>query len=153
MGQESSGGGGKKVMNTEKEKNTLDFVERLVELLNAQGYYTTVVSPMLVDGNSIAVMVMPSNDYDHYYDGSYRQGFQFQVVAKHTQQMLAYDTVVQAGEFLKNVGDIPSHNGSYKFEKMMISTDPNVIGKTEKQQFIWGAQFRADLYIKNQRSG
>lgn len=125
---------------------TMDFLERLVELLNEQDYYATVVSPILVDGNSIAVVVMPSNDYDHYFDGSYRQGYAFQVMTKHTDQLTAYYTLVNITNLLETIEDIPSQNGSYEFENIKITTDPNVIGKDDKY-YIYAAQFSAALFI------
>jgi len=126
---------------------TMDFLERLVEFLNRQNYYATVVSPILVDGNSIAIMVMPSNDYEHYFDGSYRQGYAFQIMTKHTDQLTAYHTIIDIANLLENIDDIPSQNGSYEFENIKITTDPNVIGKDDKY-YIYAAQFSADLFIK-----
>ena len=124
-----------------------DFLERLVGLLDNQNYYATVVSPMLVDGNSIAVFVMPANDYDHYYDGSYRQNYAFQVMTKHTNQLVAYHTLLQVSNLLKSIPDIKSENGSYDFEGIKITTDPNVVGKDDKY-YIYAAQFSAGLFIK-----
>ena len=126
----------------------MDFLERLViDVLDKQGYYATVVSPMLTDGNSIAVMVMPANDYDHYYDGSYRQNFAFQVMTKHENQLTAYHTLLDIASLLKNIEDIPSANGTYEFEGIDITTDPNIITKDDKY-YIFAAQFSAALFIK-----
>lgn len=126
---------------------TLDFLERLVGTLNNQNYYSLVVSPILVDGNSIAVMTTPSNDYDHYYDGSYRQRYAFQVMTKHTSQMTAYQTLLNITNLLRDIMDIPSANDTYEFEGIKIKTDPNVLMKDDKY-YYFSAQFTADLYIK-----
>ncbi|GGE47641.1 hypothetical protein GCM10011391_28030 [Pullulanibacillus camelliae] len=127
----------------------IDFLERLViDVLDKQGYYATVVSPTLVDGNSIAVMPMPANDYEHYYDGSYRQSYAFQVLAKHEQQLTAYHTLLDVARLLKDIDDIPSVNESYTLEGdgITITTDPNLVSKDE-QYYIFAAQFSAALFI------
>lgn len=127
---------------------TMDFLERLVELLDSQGYYATVVSPILTDKNSISVMTMPGNDYQYYYDGSYRQGYDFQVMTKHTGQLTAYHTLLTISQFLQTVPDIKSESDSYNYEGLAITTSPNVIGKDEKY-YIYAAQFKAALFIPN----
>ena len=119
----------------------------MIDVLDTQGYFATVVSPTLTDGNSIAVMTMPSSDYDHYMDGSYRQRYAFQVMAKHYYQLKAYYTGVEISELLRNKEDIPSKNKSYEFEGIEITTDPNLITRDE-QYYIFGAQFSASLFIK-----
>ena len=126
----------------------IDFLERLViDVLDKQGYYATVVSPMLASGNSIAVMPMPASDYDYYYDGSYRQNYAFQVLTKHEQQLTAYHTLLDIARLLKDIDDIPSANGSYEFENgIEITTDPNIISRDE-QYYIFAAQFSAALFI------
>ncbi|WP_078379158.1 hypothetical protein [Sutcliffiella halmapala] len=126
----------------------MDFLENLVNTLDSQGYYAKVVSPVLASGNSIAVMTMPSNDYDHYFDGSYRQGFAFQVLTKHEHQLTAYHALLSITNFLKKVPDIASNNGSYQFEEMKISTSPNGLGKDDKHH-LFAAQFSAALFIEN----
>lgn len=126
---------------------TIDFLERLVELLDSQGYYSQVVSPILIDGNSIAVMTMPNNDYQHYFDGSYRQGYAFQVTTKHENQLEGYQTLLSITSLLESVPDIPSDNGSYQYEGITITTSPNVIARDDKY-YIHAAQFSAGLYIE-----
>lgn len=126
----------------------MDFLEVLLDdLLNKQGYYAHVVSPMTGNGNSIAVMVMPNNDYTHYYDGSYRQGFAFQVITKHKEQMMAYHTANEISKLLQNVPNIPSRNNSYIYEGIKITTATNGMGQSEGYSFF-GTQFSADLYVK-----
>ncbi|WP_017728496.1 phage tail terminator protein [Halalkalibacterium ligniniphilum] len=127
---------------------TMDFLERLVlDVLDKQGYYARVVSPTLVSGNSIAVTVMPARDHRHYYDGSKDQGFAFQVMTKHENQLEAYQTLLRITSLLSGINDIPSNNGSYDFCGITITTDPNVVGQDERY-YIYGAQFSAELYIK-----
>lgn len=126
---------------------TIDFLERLVELLDKQRYYSRVVSPILTDGNSIAVMVMPNNDYQYYFDGSYRQGYAFQVTTKHEDQLEGYQTLLSITNLLTSVPDIPSGNGSYQYEGTTITTSPNVIAKDDRY-YIHGAQFTAGLFIE-----
>ncbi|WP_197284099.1 hypothetical protein [Bacillus sp. JCM 19041] len=100
-----------------------------------------------MDGNSIAVSVMPSNNRSVYYDGTYDQGYMFQVMTKHQQQLEAYQTLLRITDYLDNVPDIPSHNNSYDFNGITVVGDPNVIGR-EGNHYYYVAQFRADLYIK-----
>ena len=126
---------------------TIDFLERLVGFLNEQGYYALVVSPLLTDGRSIAVMTMPGGDYEYYFDGSYRQGYAFQVATKHESQLEGYQTLLSITSLLDGDPDIPSSNGSYQLEGIDIITSPNVITKDDKY-YIHAAQFSAALFIE-----
>ncbi|MFD1425503.1 hypothetical protein [Kroppenstedtia sanguinis] len=126
---------------------TIDFLERLVSFLDEQGYYAPVISPILGDGRSIAVMVMPNNDYQYYFDGSYRQGYAFQVTTKHDNQLTGYQTLLSITNLLDSIPDIPSGNGSYRFEGLNITTSPNVVA-IDDRYYIHAAQFSAALYIE-----
>lgn len=126
---------------------TIDFLERLVDLLNSQGYYSIVRSPILRDGNSIAVMTTPTSEYQKYLDGSYRQGYAFQVSTKHEDQLTGYNTLLSITNLLTDTSDIPSDNDSYQFEGIRIVTSPNVVAQDEVY-YYHAAQFSADLYIK-----
>ncbi|WP_166740308.1 phage tail terminator protein [Shouchella lehensis] len=126
----------------------MDFLERLLlDVLNKQDYYAMVSSPVTLQGNSIAVSVMPSNNRAVYYDGTYDQGYMFQVMTKHEQQLEAYQTLLRITDFLDNIKDIPSQNNSYEFNGITVAGDPNVVGK-DGNHYFYVAQFRADLYIK-----
>lgn len=126
---------------------TIDFLERLIELIDGQGYYSKVVTPILRDGNSIAVMTMPNNDYKYYMDGSYRQGYAFQVLTKHEELLEGYETLLNITKLLQEISDIPSSNASYVYEDMTITTSPNVVTYDGKY-YIHAAQFSAGLYIE-----
>lgn len=127
---------------------TMDFLESLENLLAKQNYYSSDFPPTLTNGNSISLMIMPSNDYDHYYDGSYRQGYAFQIMTKHMNMLTAYHTLINISKLLTEIPDIPSMNGSFQFEGIEITTDPNGIGKDDKY-YIYAAQFKAALFITN----
>lgn len=124
----------------------MDFLDRLVLFLDSQKYFSKVISPVLSGVNSIAVMPTPSNDYDYYYDGSFRQKHAFQILTRHTDLMTAYGTLNDISKLLLSVSDLPSENDSYSFEGFEIATDPSVIGADEKG-VICTAQFRANLFI------
>lgn len=124
----------------------MDFLETLVQGAIGNKYYTKALSPLLGLGDSIAVSPMPSNNYEHYYDGSYRQGYAFKVLTKHENQLVAYNTLNQIAKDLADIGDIPSLDGTYVFEGITIKTDTSMIGQDEKR-FVFGAQFSAALYI------
>lgn len=125
---------------------TMDFLERLVYLLDSQKYYSTVLSPVLGTGNSIAVTTLPSRTYQYYMDGSYSQGYAFQISTKHDQQLVAYNTCQLIVDFLKDRKSIPSENHSYEFEGIDIQTSPNLLMKDDKY-YIFTAQLSANLLV------
>lgn len=127
---------------------TMDFLERLVlDALGGQRYYATVVSGVTRDGNSIAVIATPSNEIQRFYDGTYDQGFTFQVTTKHETELSAYQTLLMISDRLTKLKDIPSKNNSYDFNGIEMTTVPNIIGKDDKY-YYYSAMFKADLYIK-----
>lgn len=125
---------------------TMDFLERLVYLLDAQKFYSTVLSPVLGTGNSIAVTTLPSRTFQHYMDGSYNQGYAFQISIKHEQQLTALNTCQLIVDFLKDIKSIPSENNSYEFEGIDIQTSPNLLMKDDKY-YIFTAQLSANLLV------
>lgn len=140
-------------MQTKTNNKEVDFLEVLVEdVLGTQDYYARVISPMLSIGNSIALFPLPTTEYDHYFDGSYRQKMGFQISAKHEDQLAAYSTLQTIVAFLTSLSKVDSRvesrNNSYKFESMEILTDVNLIEKTDKY-YIFAAQMVANLYIDN----
>ncbi|WDF02956.1 phage tail terminator protein [Shouchella hunanensis] len=127
---------------------TMDFLERLVkDALGGRRYFAEVVSGVTRDGNSIAVIATPSNDIRHYYDGTYDQGFTFQVTTKHENELTSYQTLLLISDLLKNLRDVPSDNDSYEFNGIELTTVPNIIGKDDRY-YYYSAMFKADLYIK-----
>ncbi len=127
---------------------TMDFLERLVkDALGGRNFYAPVVSGVTRDGNSIAVIATPSNEIRHYYDGTYDQGFTFQVTTKHDNELTSYQTLLLITDLLKNLRDVPSTNDSYEFNGIELTTVPNIIGKDERY-YYYSAMFKADLYIK-----
>lgn len=127
----------------------MDFLERLVLDAIGSKYMegTVAQSPLLGEKRSIAVSPSPSNDYDYYFDGSYRQGYAFRVLVKDQNQLVAYNTCNQIITDLIKLLDIPSQNGTYTYEGMSITTDTNMIGEDNKH-FVFGAQLSASLFIK-----
>ncbi|MED1607754.1 hypothetical protein MKX67_08950 [Cytobacillus sp. FSL W7-1323] len=126
---------------------TMDFLDRLIDLLDIQNYYAPVVSPVTVNGNSIAVTTLPTRNYHYYMDGSFNQGYAFQVSAKHEKQMLAYNTIQEISQLMGKRGlIIPSQNDSYDFEGMEITTSPNLLMQDEKY-YIFAATFNANLLV------
>ncbi|GAE31919.1 hypothetical protein [Halalkalibacter hemicellulosilyticus] len=122
-------------------------VEQLVlDVLNEQSYDVPVVSPILLEENSIAVMGMTTNEYRHYYDGAKEQSFLFQVLVRHDVQFEAYRTLLQiVNDLLRTEG--ASNSDSYDFKKITITEDPKKIVQAD-EYYIFGAQFSADLYIR-----
>lgn len=132
---------------TQRRKKEHDFLERLVRDAIGNQYGIPAMSPILGASNSIAITPSPSNNYEHYYDGSYRQGYAFQVLVKHENQLDAYMLTQKITMDLSNKEDIPSGDGTYTFEGVTITTDANMIGQDGKH-FVFGAQMSAALYIK-----
>lgn len=128
----------------------MDFLERLVyDAIGGKYIGTEAQSPMLGDSRSIAIAPSPSNDYDHYYDGSYRQRYAFRLLVKHENQLVAYQTTNDIiASLVDKKNTIPSANGTYEYEGMTITTDSNMIGQDNKY-FVFGAQLSASLYIKS----
>jgi hypothetical protein len=127
--------------------NTIDFLQKLVEILNNQNYFAPVVSGGLKNGNSIAVISMPSKIKQHFYNGSYLREFAIQINVKHEQQLEIIETIEKITNLLTNIEDIPSDLNSYKFEAMELSTTPNLLEVSEKY-CIYSAQFTAELLIQ-----
>lgn len=125
----------------------MDFLERLVLDGIGSKYYVKAISPTLGAKQSIAVSPMPSNNYEHYFDGSYRQRYAFQILAKHEEQLTAYNTLNRIAKDLTEGALIPSQNGTYIMEDITISSDTTLVTQDEKY-YIYGIQLSAALYIK-----
>lgn len=136
----------------------MDFLERIADTINTwllghvdedgNPIYEVIHSPALVEDNSMALMVMPSNNYEHYFDGSFRQQFSFQVIARHANQLKSYMTLVALSTYLDNLENhaIISLDDSFEFEGITILTDTNGVGIDEKG-YIYAVQLGASLFV------
>ncbi|WP_062049244.1 hypothetical protein [Bacillus sp. JCM 19034] len=125
----------------------MDILERLiVEIINEQDYDLPVVSPILLEENSVAVMGISTNDNRLYYDGSKEQSFTFQVLVRHEVQFEAYRTLLHIANLLLNKKDVRSSH-SYDFMQMRMAEEPKRLVKAE-DYYIFAAQFSAEFYIR-----
>lgn len=128
-----------------KEEN-VDFIEMIVEVLNLKGLYSIVYFPNLKPGNSISITPIPSNDYKHYMDGSFDKKEAFQISTRHSDQMVAYQTLLTISNELTKLQDLISLNGSFEFNGITITSDASLVA-VDESNFTCAATFVADLYI------
>ncbi|CAI6304884.1 minor capsid protein [Bacillus sp. PS93] len=131
----------------------MDFPDRLIDHIERNmNLYSTILIPMLQEGNSIALTPIPSSDAEnvYYMDGSIEKTYRFQILVKHKQQFVGYNSLLQIGEFLSGLqeDEVQSSDNSFEFIKCNVSATPNFLGKSEQQEYVYASTFDAELFIK-----
>lgn len=128
----------------------MDFIARIKDYLtNNVSLSAPITTPLLsVDPKSIAIRQTPSSMNSRYVDGK-TLNFSFQLLVKDNSNLTAYNTIQAIFMALDGLpkGSINSNDDSFIFIKCECSTLPNFVEKTDKNEFIYTALFRAELEI------
>lgn len=109
---------------------TLDFEERLTDYLDSLnvGYLLFYDSNDSTDGNSsMAVVSAPGGrTISTYYDGTKEKRFNYfvQINDKEQDRTKVMDALKLIAVKLENLEELPSTNGSYEFNQIVISNEP-----------------------------
>lgn len=128
----------------------MDFLNRLKDYMEGLPFTPSIVHIGLYEesGNSVAIRPTPSSIDERYMEKGKIYPFSFQVLAHHSSNMFAYDTINQLTSILDNLdsGAITS-DGSFSLVSLQCTTTPNFIEKTP-YGVLWQAIYQADLYIE-----
>lgn len=129
----------------------MDFLDRLIDKVADIGTFagSNIDVGTLSSDNCLCIRPAPSAQPLKYYDFSSYVFFNFQVLVRHSEQPMSYNTMQKVTSILDNLvkGDITSHNDSFNFIKCRVTTPTNFV-EVDNHGFIYTALFQAELFVK-----
>lgn len=124
----------------------LDFIDRLADLIDAQGLPYKLYIGLLDKDESMAIMTLPGGQENIYFDGVRDKVINLAIDIKAKSGVKAYQTSVYLFQLLENVVDLPSANGSYDFISITTTNAPSKIGADEDFE-LWETTFAVSLTL------
>ena len=127
----------------------LDFIWRLNDYINTLDLFAWSDVGGLDEGDSISTLPMPGGDETIYMDGVRDKHYQVQINAKSQNQFNCIESLSKIATTLENLqaNDIESHNGTFEFESIKITSLPNIIVYDEQGFFIYSLSISAKITI------
>ncbi|MEM5012066.1 minor capsid protein [Niallia taxi] len=126
----------------------MDFLDRMLDKLEADvKLFTFVKRGLLAEGNSIAVRSTPTPPNVRYLNNDKLDNYGFQFLVRHKDVLIAENTIQTIYEYLDNKQDVESQDGSFTLVKIDVSTMPNWVGMSGRNEYEYTALFQAELYI------
>ncbi|HLQ75431.1 MAG TPA: minor capsid protein [Alloiococcus sp.] len=136
------------------EPKELDFIWRLNDYINNLGLFAWSDVGVLDDGDSISLMAMPGGEETVFFDGIRDKNYQMQVNAKSQNQFNCIEALSQVARVLENLqeDEIQSHNDSFDFESINITSPLSIVAHDEQGFFIYALNISAKITIyENER--
>ncbi|MBU9711063.1 minor capsid protein [Evansella tamaricis] len=138
----------------------MDFFDRLIDWIEANHDLFTFIekSRMSNEGPAIAIRQTPQPPGERFLNGSKVQLFGFQLLVRHSNRVLAMETLDslynaldgQKGRDKEGNFIIPSSNNSFYLLKIEGYTSPNYVDTNDRGEELYTAMFVAELYIKKE---
>lgn len=125
----------------------LDFLERLNEKINSLNLYAPCTIGLLDAGESLSIMAMPGGDEVVYFDGVRDKDYQVQINAKSARQINCFNALTTIYQTLENLEDLPSHNGSFDFQKITTQSLPSLLEQDEQGFWVYVLSISAKITI------
>lgn len=122
-------------------------MNRLNEKINSLGLFAHCTIGLLDTGESLSIMAMPGGEETVYMDGIRDKDYQVQVNAKSKSQENCFDALTKIYQTLENLDDLPSHNGSYDFQRISVPSLPSLVMMDEDGYFIYQLSLSAKITI------
>ena len=126
----------------------MDFLDRMMDKLETDvELFTFVKRGLLAEGNSIAVRPIPAPPNITYLNGERIDNYNFQFLVRNNDVLIAEKTIESICEYLRTQKVIESQDNSFTLVKIDVSTMPNWVGMSERNEYEYTALFQAELYI------
>lgn len=127
----------------------LDFIWRLNDYINTLDLFAWSNVGTLADGESISLMAMPGGEEVVYFDGVRDKDYQMQVNAKSRNQFNCIESLSQVARVLENLkeDEIQSHNDTFDFESIRITSPVSIVAQDEQGYFIYALSISAKITI------
>lgn len=126
----------------------MDLLDRIMDYLESNLTLFAVFKQDILsdDDASLAIRLAPSSPSERFYDRSKENIISFQILSKHTNQLLALQTLYEISNSLEDLVDLSSQDGSYIFSKIELYTNPTWVSKTDHNSHIYTALFNAYIF-------
>lgn len=124
----------------------MDFIERLITAIRELNLSITTKIGNVGTTESAGIYSMPGGQVTkRYMDGMKEEVLNFEYVIKSKNEELANNQLWQISDFLEQLDDLPSSNGSYDFEQISITSKPAQSQADEQGFYYWVVDFTVQL--------
>lgn len=127
----------------------LDFIWRLNDYINTLELFSWSDVGVLDTDDSLSLMAMPGGEETIYMNGIRDKNYQMQVNAKSRNQFNCIEALSHVARVLENLQDdeIKSHNDSFDFELINVSSPVSIVAQDEQGFFIYALSISAKITI------
>ena len=127
----------------------LDFIWRLNDYINTLDLFAWSNVGVLGTDESLSVMAMPGGEETVYYDGVRDKHLNVQINVKSRNQLNCIEALSQIARVLENLeeDEIQSHNDTFDFESITITSPVSIVGQDEQGYFIYALSISAKITI------
>jgi hypothetical protein len=127
----------------------MDFIERLCDKVNEiPGLPVKCRIGYLGADESLVVYPLPgSRTVQEYMNGSKDQQLNFEFAMKSKQQSKIHTTLWIIQNELENLTEIESHDGSFEFDELIITSKPFIHDADEQGWFVFLLDVQANITV------
>jgi Bacteriophage minor capsid protein len=127
----------------------MDFIERLCDKVNEiPGLPIQCKIGYLGADESLVVYPLPgSRTVQEYMNGSKDQQLNFEFAMKSKQQSKIHTTLWIIQNELENLTEIESHDGSFEFDELIITSKPFIHDADEQGWFVFLLDVQANITV------
>lgn len=131
------------------EPKELDFIWRLNDYINTLDLFAWSDVGGLGKTESISLMAMPGGEETVYMNGVRDKDYQMQVNAKSRNQLHCIESLSKVAKTLENLqaDEIVSHNESFDFESIKLTSLLSQVAQDEQGYFIYAFSLSAKITI------
>ena len=129
------------------EPKELDFIWRLNDFINTLDLFAWSDVGNLSETDSMSLMAMPGGSETVYMDGVRDKDYQMQIDAKSKNQLHCIESLSKVAKTLENLKNIESHNDSFDFESINITSLLSFVAQDEQGYFIYALSISAKITI------
>lgn len=131
---------------------SLDFIERLAEHIGTLQLDFQLHIGSLDTKDSIALNALAGGrTIRSFYDGVSDKRLPFEFSIKTTEQKRATDALNDIARNLEELSQLPSGNGSYDFQDIILTDEPFSVGQDEKGFFFYRLTIQTNLTVFKQK--
>ena len=125
----------------------LDFMLQLNREINTFDLFAESSIGFLCRDESISIMAMPGGAETKFMDGSKDKDYQVQVYAKSMNRSKCFKALTTIYQRLETLGELPSSNDSYDFNKIETKSLPSLVVEDERGYLVYALSISVKITI------
>lgn len=126
----------------------IDFLDRLQDRINGIPMIPTLRQGYLGTGESLVIYPLPgSRVVQGYMDGTRDWAMNYEIAMKSQDSVAINDTLWKIQTKLEQLQELPSGDGSYEFENLIITNKPFINQLDDQGWFVFLLDVQANITV------